>query len=29
VRFTPAKDDAGNPTSSSYTLPVRWVLPSD
>jgi len=29
VRFTPAKDDAGNPTSSSYTLPVRWVLPSE
>ncbi len=29
VRFTPAKDDAGNPTSSTFTLPVRWVLPSD
>ncbi|CAN5480001.1 hypothetical protein BH10PSE14_BH10PSE14_14730 [soil metagenome] len=29
VRFTPAKDDAGNPTTSSFTLPVRWVLPSD
>ncbi len=29
VRFTPAKDDAGNPTSSSFTLPVRWVLPSE
>jgi len=29
VRFTPAKDDAGNPTSSSYTLPVRWVLPTE
>ena len=29
VRFTPAKDDAGNATSSSYTLPVRWVLPTE
>jgi protein TonB len=29
VRFTPAKDDAGNPTGSSYTLPVRWVLPTE
>ncbi|MFA5965381.1 MAG: energy transducer TonB [Sphingomonas sp.] len=29
VRFTPAKDDAGNPTASTFTLPVRWVLPSD
>jgi protein TonB len=29
VRFTPAKDDAGNPTTGSYTLAVRWVLPSD
>lgn len=29
VKFTPAKDDAGNPTSSSYTLPVRWVLPTE
>jgi protein TonB len=27
VRFTPAKDDAGNPMTSKYTLPVRWVLP--
>jgi protein TonB len=26
VRFTPAKDDAGNPIASSYTLPVRWQL---
>jgi protein TonB len=29
VRFTPAKDDAGNPTTSSFTLPVRWVLPTE
>lgn len=29
VRFTPAKDDAGNPMTSKYTLPVRWVLPSN
>lgn len=29
VRFTPAKDDAGNPTTGSYTLAVRWVLPSE
>jgi protein TonB len=27
VRFTPAKDQSGNPISSSYTLPVRWQLP--
>lgn len=26
VRFTPAKDDDGNPITSSYTLPVRWQL---
>lgn len=26
VRFTPAKDDAGNPIQSNYTLPVRWQL---
>lgn len=26
VRFTPAKDDAGNPIASSFTLPVRWQL---
>ena len=26
VRFSPAKDDAGNPIQSSYTLPVRWQL---
>ena len=29
VRFTPAKDDSGQPMTSSYTLPVRWVLPQD
>ncbi|MBN8807778.1 MAG: energy transducer TonB [Sphingomonas sp.] len=29
VRFTPAQDEAGNPIASSYTLPVRWVLPSE
>jgi protein TonB len=29
VRFTPAKDDAGNPTTGSYQLAVRWVLPSE
>ncbi|WP_419810104.1 energy transducer TonB [Sphingomonas sp.] len=29
VRFSPAKDDSGNAMTSSYTLPVRWVLPQD
>jgi len=29
VRFTPAQDQNGNPIVSSYTLPVRWVLPND
>ncbi|MDB5674175.1 MAG: energy transducer TonB [Sphingomonas bacterium] len=29
VRFTPAKDDAGNPISSTYPLSVRWVLPTE
>lgn len=29
VRFSPAKDDSGNPIASTYTLPVRWVLPQD
>jgi protein TonB len=29
VRFTPAKDDAGNPITSSYNLAVRWQLPDD
>ncbi len=27
VRFTPARDDSGNPIASTYSLPVRWVLP--
>ena len=26
VRFSPAKDDAGNPIASTFTLPVRWQL---
>ncbi|WP_425228400.1 energy transducer TonB [Sphingomonas sp.] len=29
VRFSPAKDDSGNPITSTFTLPVRWVLPQD
>ncbi len=29
VRFTPAKDDAGNNIGSSYQLTVRWQLPED
>lgn len=29
VRFTPAKDDSGSPIASSYTLPVKWVLPAE
>ena len=29
VRFTPAKDDSGTAIASTYTLPVRWVLPSN
>lgn len=29
VRYTPAKDDSGNPIASTATLPVRWVLPED
>ena len=29
VKFSPAKDDSGNTIASSYTLPVRWVLPQD
>ena len=29
VRFTPAKDDAGQPITSSFNLPVRWVLPKN
>ena len=29
VRFTPAQDQNGSPIVSSYTLPVRWVLPEE
>ena len=29
VRFSPALNDAGDPIEATYTLPVRWVLPSD
>lgn len=29
VRYTPAKDDNGNPIGATTTLPVRWVLPDD
>ncbi|HEU0044400.1 energy transducer TonB [Sphingomonas sp.] len=29
IRFTPAKDDNGNPMSTTYPLNVRWVLPTD
>jgi len=29
VRYTPAKDENGQPTPSTATLPVRWVLPED
>jgi protein TonB len=29
VRYTPAKDENGQPIVSTATLPVRWVLPSD
>lgn len=29
VRYTPAKDDNGNPIQSTVTLPVRWQLPND
>jgi len=28
LRFNPARDRGGTPISASYTLPVRWVLPS-
>ncbi|MDQ2877802.1 MAG: energy transducer TonB [Pseudomonadota bacterium] len=28
VVFDPARDDKGNPISSTYILPVRWILPS-
>ncbi len=27
VRFTPAKDDAGQPTATWTVMPMRWVLP--
>ncbi|MBB3348375.1 energy transducer TonB [Sphingomonas sp. BK069] len=27
VYFSPALDASGSPVSSSYTLPVRWVMP--
>lgn len=29
VRFSPALDASGSAITSSYTLPVRWVLPRD
>lgn len=29
VRYTPAKDENGQATVSTATLPVRWVLPED
>jgi protein TonB len=29
ARFTPAKDQAGNPISDSYSQRIRWELPSD
>jgi protein TonB len=29
IRYTPARDDSGNPMTSTTTLPVRWVLPQD
>ena len=29
ITFTPALDESGSPIASSYTLPVRWVLPRD
>ena len=29
VRFSPAKDDSGNPITSTYPLNVRWVLPAN
>lgn len=28
VKFSPALDQDGRPITSTYTLPVRWVLPS-
>jgi protein TonB len=29
ARFTPAKDQAGNPISDSYSQRIRWELPED
>ena len=29
ARFTPAKDQAGNPISDTYVQRVRWVLPAE
>jgi periplasmic protein TonB len=29
ISFSPAKDDAGQPVASTYTLPIRWQLPDD
>jgi protein TonB len=29
ARFTPAKDQAGNPITDSYSQRIRWELPED
>lgn len=29
VKFSPAKDENGNPITSTYRLPVRWQVPSE
>ncbi len=29
VRYTPAKDQNGQPIASTTSLPVRWVLPQE
>ena len=29
VKFSPAKDQNGNPVTDTFTLPVRWVLPKE
>jgi protein TonB len=29
ARFTPAKDQGGNPISDTYVQRVRWVLPAE
>ena len=29
ARFTPAKDQAGNAISDTYSLRIKWVLPAD